>query len=88
MEASRRDSGLIRSVRTGSLATSTICIVVGAGIFAVPGALAASIGPYAPIAILICATSIGSVAICSRRPGVASHAAAASMGAFKPRSAR
>lgn len=69
MEASRRDSGLIRSVGTESLATSTICIVVGAGIFAVPGALAASIGPYAPIAILICATSIGSVAICFAEAG-------------------
>ena len=69
IEANRRDSGLIRSVGTRSLAASIICIVVGAGIFAVPGALAASIGPYAPIAILICAISIGSVAICFAEAG-------------------
>ena len=69
MEANRRDSGLIRTVGTRSLAASIICIVVGAGIFAVPGALAASIGPYAPIAILICAIAIGSVAICFAEAG-------------------
>ncbi|HEY5264337.1 MAG TPA: APC family permease [Steroidobacteraceae bacterium] len=69
MEANRRDAGLVRAVGTWSLAASTICIVVGAGIFAVPGALAASIGPYAPIAILICAIAIGSVAICFAEAG-------------------
>jgi APA family basic amino acid/polyamine antiporter len=69
MEANRRDAGLIRSVGTWSLAASIVCIVVGAGIFAVPGALAASIGPYAPIAILICAMAIASVAICFAEAG-------------------
>ena len=69
METNRRDVGLIRVVGTRSLAASIICIVVGAGIFAVPGALAASIGPYAPIAILICAIAIGSVAICFAEAG-------------------
>jgi amino acid transporter len=69
METNRRDTGLIRVVGTRSLAASTICIVIGAGIFAVPGALAASVGPYAPMAILICAMAIGSVAICFAEAG-------------------
>jgi APA family basic amino acid/polyamine antiporter len=69
MEANRRDAGLIRSVGAWSLAASIVCIVVGAGVFAVPGALAASIGPYAPIAILVCATAIASVAICFAEAG-------------------
>jgi APA family basic amino acid/polyamine antiporter len=69
MEANRRDAGLIRSVGPWSLAASIVSIVVGAGVFAVPGALAASLGPYAPIAILICAMAIGSVAICFAEAG-------------------
>ena len=39
-------------------------MVVGASIFVVPAALAAAIGPYAPIAFLACAVAVGSVAIC------------------------
>jgi amino acid transporter len=69
MQANGRDSGLIRAVGTGALAASIISIVIGAGIFAVPGALAASIGPYAPFAILVCAISIGAVAICFAEAG-------------------
>ena len=44
-------------------------MVVGAGIFAVPAALAASVGPYAPIAFLVCAVAIGAVAICFAEGG-------------------
>ena len=59
-----RDAGLIRVVGTRGLAASTVCVVVGAGIFALPGPLAASIGPYAPIAFLVCAIAIGAIGIC------------------------
>ena len=44
-------------------------IVVGAGIFAVPAALAASVGSYAPVAFLVCAIGIGAVAICFAEGG-------------------
>jgi len=44
-------------------------MIVGAGIFAVPGALAASIGAYAPLAILVCAVAVGAVAICFAEGG-------------------
>lgn len=65
----QRDSGLVRSVRTWGLTASTVNIIVGAGIFAVPAALAASAGPYAPLAFLACAVAIAAVAICFAEGG-------------------
>ena len=69
MDTEHRDAGLLRAVGPWTLAASTICNVVGAGIFAVPGALAASVGPYAPVALLVCALAVGSVAICFAEGG-------------------
>jgi APA family basic amino acid/polyamine antiporter len=66
---SHRDHGLVRALGTWGLAASILSIVVGAGIFAVPAALAASIGSYAPLAFLLCAVAIGSVAICFAEGG-------------------
>ena len=65
----QRDAGLLRAVGPWTLAASTICNVVGAGIFAVPGALAASVGPYAPLALLVCALAVTAVAICFAEGG-------------------
>jgi amino acid transporter len=42
---------------------------VGAGIFAVPAALSASVGAYAPIAFLMCALAMGSIGICFAEGG-------------------
>jgi basic amino acid/polyamine antiporter, APA family len=64
-----RDTGLVRAVGPWGLAASIVNIVVGAGIFAVPGALAACVGPYAPFTFLVCAVAIGSVAICFAEGG-------------------
>ncbi|HLI85051.1 MAG TPA: amino acid permease [Bryobacteraceae bacterium] len=64
-----RDSGLSRAVHTWGLAAAIFNTVVGAGIFAVPAALAASAGVYAPFAFLICGAGIGSVAICFAEGG-------------------
>lgn len=69
MGESRRDEGLVRAVGPWGLAASIVNMVVGAGIFAVPAALAASIGPYAPIAFVVCAIAIGSIAICFAEGG-------------------
>ena len=69
MEENRRDTGLVRAVGPWGLAASIVNVVVGAGIFAVPAALAASIGPYAPIAFLVCAIAVGSIAICFAEGG-------------------
>lgn len=51
------------------LAANIVTIVVGAGIFVVPAALAANIGPYAPLAFLACGVAVGAVAICFAEGG-------------------
>ena len=66
---SQRDAGLVRAVGPVALAASIINIVIGAGIFAVPGALAASMGVYAPVAFLVCGIAIGAIAICFAEGG-------------------
>ena len=69
MELSQRDAGLVRAVGPWGLAANTVCMVIGAGIFAVPAALAASVGTYAPLALLVCALAVGAVAICFAEGG-------------------
>jgi basic amino acid/polyamine antiporter, APA family len=66
---SHRDAGLLRAVGLWALTASIVSSVVGAGIFAVPGELAASAGSYAPIAFLVCAVPVGCVAICFAEGG-------------------
>jgi APA family basic amino acid/polyamine antiporter len=69
VKENKRDAGLVRVVGPWGLTASIINALVGAGIFAVPGALAISIGPYAPLAFLACAVAVGSVAICFAEGG-------------------
>jgi APA family basic amino acid/polyamine antiporter len=69
LRMSQRDAGLLRTIGTRGLAANIINSVIGAGIFAVPGALAACIGPYAPLAFLVCGVAIGAVAICFAEGG-------------------
>ena len=59
-----RDTGLVRVVTSRGLAASLINCIIGAGIFAVPAELANSAGVYAPVAFIVCAVAIGSIAIC------------------------
>ena len=67
--ATKRDAGLVRGLGIWGLAASIVSMVVGAGIFAVPSALAAAVGPYAPLAFLACGVAIGAVAICFAEGG-------------------
>lgn len=69
MQTTLRDDGLVRKVGPWGLAASVIGIVVGAGIFTVPAALAATVGAYAPLAFLVCGLVIGAVAICFAEGG-------------------
>jgi basic amino acid/polyamine antiporter, APA family len=69
MIENQRDTGLVRAVGPWGLAASTVGIVVGAGIFAVPAKLAASVGSYAPLALLVCAVAVGAIAICFAEGG-------------------
>ena len=65
----KRDAGLVRVVGPWALAANIISMVVGAGIFAVPAALAASAGTFAPWVFLACGLAIGAVAICFAEGG-------------------
>jgi basic amino acid/polyamine antiporter, APA family len=65
----QRDAGLVRAIGTWGLAANLVSMIVGAGIFVVPGALAACIGPYAPLAFVVCAVAVGAVAICFAEGG-------------------
>ncbi len=69
MKMSQRDAGLVRAVGIEGLAASTVNIVVGATIFVLPAGLSANVGVYAPLAILLCAIAVGSVAICFAEGG-------------------
>ncbi len=65
----QRDTGLVRAVGPLGLAAATISVMIGAGIFVVPSLLAASLGPYAPLAFIACAVAIGAVAMCCAEGG-------------------
>jgi amino acid transporter len=52
-----------------ALAASLVGQLVGAGIFALPAALAANLGVYAPLAIVGCGLAVGAVAICFAEGG-------------------
>ncbi|MGC2162836.1 MAG: APC family permease [Silvibacterium sp.] len=69
MTGSQRDAGLVRVIGTWGLAANIVSMIIGAGIFAVPGALAACIGPYAPLAFVVCGLAMGAVAICFAEGG-------------------
>jgi amino acid transporter len=69
MIESQRDAGLVRAIGTWGLSANLINVIVGAGIFVVPGALAACMGAYAPLAFVACGVAIGAVAICFAEGG-------------------
>jgi amino acid transporter len=69
MQTSARDAGMIRSVGPWGLAASIVNMVVGASIFIIPASLATNVGVFAPLAILVCAIAVGSVAICFAEGG-------------------
>ena len=78
----------MRGIGTAGLAAAIVNIVVGAGVFTLPAAVALQAGEAAPAAYLICAVIMAAVVICfaaagSRVPtsGGASQAVAPEVGA-------
>lgn len=69
MKERRRDAGLVRAIGTWGLAANIVNVVVGAGIFAAPAAVAACMGAAGPLAFLACAIAVGAVAICLAEGG-------------------
>ena len=64
-----QDEGLVRVIGTGALGLSVVNMVVGAGIFVMPGLVAAVIGPAAILAYLICSITVALVFLCFAEVG-------------------
>ena len=64
-----QDEGLVRVIGTGALGLSVVNMVVGAGIFVMPGLVAAVIGPAAILAYLICSGTVALVFLCFAEVG-------------------
>ena len=55
---------LIRAIGTLGLAAGVINITIGGGIFRLPALVAASLGPAAPLAYLVCAVAVSLIVFC------------------------
>jgi basic amino acid/polyamine antiporter, APA family len=64
-----QDEGLVRAIGTGALGLSVINMVLGAGIFVLPGLVAAELGSAAILAYLICSVTVALVFLCFAEVG-------------------
>lgn len=64
-----QDEGLLRVIGTGAVGLSVVNLVVGAGIFVLPGIVAAELGSAAIIAYLICSVTVAFVFLCFAEVG-------------------
>lgn len=58
------DDALRRAIGVRALTANVVCCVIGSGIFVLPAAAAAALGPSAIFAYVVCALLIGLVALC------------------------
>src|SRR5258708_720225 len=68
MQASS-DGALVRALGVRSLTASIVNMTIGAGIFVLPAAGAAGLGPAAPIAYVVCAALMARVVSCFAAAG-------------------
>lgn len=54
----------MRAIGTFGLAAAIINITIGGGIFRLPASVAASLGPAAPVAYIVCALAMGLIVLC------------------------
>ena len=59
-----RDEGLVRAIGSRALGVNIINLVVGAGIFVLPGVIAAQLGPAAITAYLVCSVAVALIFLC------------------------
>lgn len=57
------ETGLVRAIGVRGLAANTVNNVIGSGIFVLPAVIAATLGPAAIIAYIICAVAIGLIGL-------------------------
>ncbi len=65
----KQDEGLVRVIGTGALGLSVVNMVVGAGIFVLPGIVAVELGSAAILAYLICSVTVALVFLCFAEVG-------------------
>ena len=63
------DHGLERAIGVRGLAATAFNVTVGGGIFVLPAVVAATIGPSAPIAYVVCAAAMGLIVLCFAQAG-------------------
>jgi len=63
------NEGLVRVIGTRALSLGIVNMIVGAGIFVLPGLIAALLGPAAIIAYLICSVAVALVFLCIAEAG-------------------
>ncbi len=64
-----RDEGLVRVIGPGALGINVVNMVVGAGIFVLPGRIAADLGASAILAYLVCSVAVALVFLCFAEVG-------------------
>ncbi len=64
-----QDEGLVRAIGVRALSLSIVNLVVGAGIFVLPGVIAAQLGPAAIVAYLVCSLVVALVFLCFAEVG-------------------
>jgi len=64
-----QDEGLVRVIGTGALGLSVVNMVVGAGIFVLPGLVAVELGSAAILAYLACSVTVALVFLCFAEVG-------------------
>ena len=65
----RGDEPLVRAIGTLALAAGIVNITIGGGIFRLPSIVAASLGPAAPLAYIVCAAAMGLIVLCMADAG-------------------
>ena len=64
-----RNEGLVRVIGVGALGLGVVNMVVGAGIFVLPGRIAAELGSAAILAYLICSVAVALIFLCFAEVG-------------------
>lgn len=64
-----RNEGLVRVIGAGALGLSVVNMVVGAGIFVLPGRIAAELGSAAILAYLVCSAAVALIFLCFAEVG-------------------
>ena len=59
----------MRVIGTGALGLSVVNMVVGGGIFVLPGRIAAELGPAAILAYLVCSVALALIFLCFAEVG-------------------